>query len=98
VNAASPIEDAGFTTCDDLVHGFGGGYLPPVLGSPSRQIEKIPDLSLDVGMMLVVQPNVMTRDGNAGIQTGECFCITEDGAETLHSAPRGALRAAIASN
>ena len=24
--------DAGFTTVDDLVHGLGGGYLPPVLG------------------------------------------------------------------
>ena len=35
VAAAKVIEDAGFTTCDDLVHGFGGGYLPPVLGSPS---------------------------------------------------------------
>ena len=26
------IEDAGFTIRDDLVHGFVGGYLPPVLG------------------------------------------------------------------
>ena len=33
------IEDAGFTIIDDLVHGYGGGYLPPILGSqepPSR--------------------------------------------------------------
>ena len=31
-DAASVIEAAGFTTIDDLLHGFGGGYLPPVLG------------------------------------------------------------------
>ena len=30
------IEDAGFTIYDDLMHGFGGGYFPPVLGSRSR--------------------------------------------------------------
>jgi Xaa-Pro aminopeptidase len=98
VRAASPIEDAGFTTCDDLVHGFGGGYLAPVLGSPSRQIEEIPDLNLEVGMMLVVQPNVMTKDGSAGVQTGECFFITENGAESLHTAPRGVLRVPVAAN
>ena len=28
--AAARIGQAGFTTIDDLVHGFGGGYLPPV--------------------------------------------------------------------
>src|SRR3712207_4673741 len=33
VEAASAIEDAGFTIIDDLLHGYGGGYLPPVLGS-----------------------------------------------------------------
>ena len=26
------IEEAGFTIIDDLLHGYGGGYLPPVLG------------------------------------------------------------------
>ncbi|MGH8875284.1 MAG: M24 family metallopeptidase, partial [Acidimicrobiia bacterium] len=36
IEAASVIEEAGFTIYDDLVHGFGGGYLPPVLGTRSR--------------------------------------------------------------
>ena len=31
VDAAGIIEKNGFTTCDDLVHGYGGGYLQPVL-------------------------------------------------------------------
>ena len=36
IDAASVIEQAGFTIIDDLLHGYGGGYLPPVLGSRSR--------------------------------------------------------------
>ena len=50
-------------------------------------------MTLEAGMMIVVQPNVITPDGKAGVQTGECLYITETGAETIHSAPRGALRA-----
>ena len=37
IEAARVIEDAGFTTIDDLLHGYGGGYLPPILGSASRR-------------------------------------------------------------
>ena len=89
VRAAQPIEDAGFTTYDDLVHGTGGGYLPPIVGSPSRQNEPIPDMTLAPGMMMVIQPNVITRDERAGIQTGEAVRVTETGAESMHTAPRG---------
>ncbi len=41
VEAAGVIEQAGFTTCDDLMHGYGGGYLPPVLGQPKPPGRKI---------------------------------------------------------
>ena len=88
VRAAQPIEDAGFTTYDDLVHGTGGGYLPPIVGSPSRQNEPIPDMTLAPGMMMVIQPNVITKDERAGIQTGEAVRVTETGAESMHTAPR----------
>jgi Xaa-Pro aminopeptidase len=91
VDAAHAIEDAGFTTCDDLMHGYNGGYFPPVLGSPSRQNEPVPDMRLEAGMMVVVQPNVITRDERAGVQLGECLLITDTGAETIHTAPRGPL-------
>ncbi len=33
--AAAVIGQAGFTAIDDLVHGFGGGYLPPVVPAPA---------------------------------------------------------------
>jgi Xaa-Pro aminopeptidase len=48
-------------------------------------------MRLAAGMMMVVQPNVITKDGRAGVQTGECMLITERGCESLHRAPRGFL-------
>jgi Xaa-Pro dipeptidase len=94
VEAAGVIEDAGFTTVDDLVHGFGGGYLPPVIGSRSRAIRPTPDVTLEAGMTLVVQPNVATADGRLGVQTGELLLVTDQGADRLHTFPRGLVRAA----
>jgi Xaa-Pro dipeptidase len=92
VAAAQPIEDAGFTTRDDLLHGFVGGYLPPVLGSPSRQIAPVPDFTFEEGMTVVVQPNVVTRDERAGVQTGELVLVADDRVRRLHRLPRGMLR------
>lgn len=92
IEAATVIEDAGFTIWDDLVHGFGGGYLPPVLGSKSRDIFPAPDMELAEGMYLVVQPNVITPDNKAGVQTGEMMRITADGCAPVHAYPRGMER------
>lgn len=91
-DAASVIEDAGFTTLDDLVHGFGGGYLPPVLGSRSRHLDPKGAEDVRAGMTVVVQPNVVTPDGKAGVQFGELLHVTTQGAERLHAAPRGLIR------
>jgi Xaa-Pro aminopeptidase len=89
VAASSVIEDAGFTIRDDLVHGFVGGYLPPVLGSASRMLTEVPDFTFAAGMTVVVQPNVVTPDETAGVQTGELLLVTENGFERLHAVERG---------
>jgi Xaa-Pro aminopeptidase len=89
IAASGVIEEAGFTTCDDLLHGYAGGYLPPILGSSSRPAGPVPDEPFRAGMTVVVQPNVITKDGRAGVQTGEMVLVTRDGIERLHGAPRG---------
>jgi Xaa-Pro dipeptidase len=71
---------AGITIRDDLVHGFVGGYLPPVLGARTP----VPDFTFAAGMTVVVQPNVVTRDERAGVQVGELLLVTDDGFERLH--------------
>jgi Xaa-Pro aminopeptidase len=89
IEASSVIEKAGFTIIDDLLHGYGGGYFPPILGSKGRQAGPIPEEPFEAGMLVVVQPNVVTHDGKAGVQTGELLLITHDGVERMHAFPRG---------
>ena len=92
IEAAGVIEDAGFTIIDDLLHGYGGGYLPPILGSRSRPAGAVPEEPFRAGQTVVIQPNVVTRDHTAGVQTGEMVLITETGVERLHAVPRGFVR------
>ena len=92
IDAAGVIEDAGFTIYDDLMHGFGGGYFPPVLGSRSRPAGPLPEMRLEAGMTCVVQPNVISRDQKAGVQVGELVLVTDKGFERLHRAKRGLFR------
>jgi Xaa-Pro aminopeptidase len=88
IDAAGMIEEAGFTIIDDLLHGYGGGYLPPILGSKSRPSAHVPDEPFRAGMVVVIQPNVVTTDGKAGVQTGEMVLITKTGIEPFHAVPR----------
>ena len=97
--AAEIILGAGYTIYDDLVHGFGGGYLPPVISradlesgrrAPARRHQ--PDFTFAAGMTVVLQPNVITPDERAGVQTGELVLVTESGWEPLHRYPRGLAR------
>lgn len=89
IEASSVIEDAGFTIIDDLLHGYGGGYLPPILGCKSRPAGSVPQELFRAGQTVVIQPNVVTRDHTAGVQTGEMVLITETGIERMHAMPRG---------
>ena len=92
VDAADVIEERGFTIYDDLMHGFGGGYFPPILGTKSRPAGPLPQMTLEENMTVVVQPNVVTRDHKAGVQVGELIRVTKSGFERLHSAPRSFFR------
>jgi Xaa-Pro aminopeptidase len=92
LDATGVIEKNGFTVCDDLMHGFGGGYFQPIIGTKSRMAGPLPDMKLEENMTVVVQPNVITRDHKAGVQVGELVRVTRTGFERLHKARRGLLR------
>ena len=92
VEAASVIEESGFTIYDDLVHGYVGGYWPPVLRIRSQMESGVPEFTFGAGMVVVVQPNVITKDELLGVQTGELVLIGRDGAERLHGVPSGIWR------
>jgi Xaa-Pro dipeptidase len=97
LDAAAIVEQNGFTICDDLMHGFGGGYFPPILGSRSRPAGPLPKMTLEENMTVVVQPNVTTvnedQSRRAGVQVGELIRVTKTGFEKLHRTPRGAFAA-----
>jgi Xaa-Pro aminopeptidase len=97
VDATGIIEKKGFTVCDDLVHGFGGGYMQPILGPKSRPAGPLPDMTLQENMTIVVQPNVTTVNEDwskrAGVQVGELIRVTRTGFERLHKTARGLFRA-----
>jgi Xaa-Pro aminopeptidase len=93
IEAASVIEKDGYTACDDLMHGFGGGYFQPILGTRSRPAGPLPKMTLEENMTVVVQPNVVTRDQEAGVQVGELIRVTRSGFEKLHRTDRGFFRA-----
>jgi Xaa-Pro aminopeptidase len=90
--AAEVILGAGYTIYDDLLHGYGGGYLPPVLRRADLEARTAADFTLTAGMTVVIQPNVITRDEQAGVQTGELVLVTPTGWESLHRYPRGLRR------
>jgi Xaa-Pro dipeptidase len=90
--AAEIILGAGYTIYDDLVHGFGGGYLPPVISRADVELRQAANFTFTAGMTVVLQPNVITADERAGVQTGELVLVTESGWEPLHWYPRGLAR------
>ena len=51
-----------------------------------------PDLTIEAGMAIVLQPNVTTIDHSAGVQTGEMVIVTSDGFEDIHHITSGLLQ------
>jgi Xaa-Pro dipeptidase len=96
VEVAALIETQGFSICDDLVHGYGGGYLPPILRTPGTSHAPVPDFVFERNMTLVIQPNVVTTDLRAGVQVGELVRVTDDGVVSLHQIPQRLMRGGAA--
>ncbi len=92
LDAGEYIHTAGFTIYDDLVHGFGGGYLPPILRTRHTSAQPARPFTLRENMTIVIQPNVITTDERMGVQVGELVRVTRDGVESLHRYPLRFIR------
>jgi len=86
LDATEYIHTCGFSICDDVVHGSGGGYWAPILRT-RRSMAGAPPFTFKENMVVVIQPNVITEDESAGIQVGEMVRLTADGVESLHRYP-----------
>ncbi|WP_338741411.1 M24 family metallopeptidase [Haloplanus salilacus] len=92
-DALAPIQESEFDGYDVMVHGYGGGYGPPHVGTPDATYwPGIDDpategWTFEAGEVLVVQPNVVTPDEGHGVQLGTTVVVTDDGTEQLHDYP-----------
>lgn len=87
LDIAERIHAAGYTICDDLLHGLGGGYLPPILRTRQTSAAPSAPFTFAENMTVVIQPNVIAPDEQSGVQVGELVRVTRDGIERLHSYP-----------
>lgn len=93
VEAVSPIEESEYKIYDVLLHGYGNGYLPPFIGThqsnywPGGDDEITENWVFEEGMVVVLQPNVVTMDERQGLQFGATVVIESGGATVLNEFP-----------
>ena len=87
------IQEEGFTTFDVSLHGWGLLIEPPRVDIDAVMIRRpLNEFIVKEGMLLVVQPNVVTPDGKRGLQVGNLVEITPAGARALQKFPMKFMR------
>ncbi|MGH9103495.1 MAG: M24 family metallopeptidase [Acidimicrobiales bacterium] len=94
LDCGDAIARAGFDIWDALVHGWGGpGVLPPIVRTRSAGgSTDAEDVALRPGTVVVVQPNVINKEGTAGVQIGNAVHVGQDSVEVLHEYPMKLVR------
>jgi Xaa-Pro aminopeptidase len=87
LDAAGIIDDAGYTIYDDLVHMANGGVYAPYVRTRQTASPDHAPFTYAENMLVVIQPNIVTKDLRMGIQVGEMVRVTKSGIERLHRAP-----------
>ena len=86
--AASIIQEEGLSTFDVTLHGWGLQIEPPRVDIQSVMIRRpLDEFVVREGMLLIIQPNVVTPDGKRGLQVGNAVEITKSGARSLQEFP-----------
>jgi len=90
--AAKVIGDAGYAVYDDLIHGYGTDYGPPLVDRSCVRYWQTgevppPGRSVERDAAVVIQPNPITPDERMGLQLGALTIVRDGGAECLHSLP-----------
>lgn len=87
LDAAEFIHRSGYTIYDDLFHGYGGGYLDPVLRTRRTRFAPDPPFTFEKNMVVVIQPNLISEDERMGLQVGSMLRVTDRGVESFHRYP-----------
>ncbi len=86
--AAGFVEAKGYRTQDALLHGWGITIEPPRVDLPCAMIvRELAPVTFRAGMLLVIQPHVVSADGRRGVQVGNLVALEEGGPRSLQRYP-----------
>lgn len=91
-DALEPVAASPYRAYDVAVHGYGNGYLPPHVGTASPYWPGVDDpvtadWTFESGMVVVVQPNVVTPDERRALQLGSAVVVRDGAPEVLQAYP-----------
>lgn len=84
--AAEVIHQRGYSIYDDLVHGVN--QYPPIFQTKTTKRHDSRALTFRENMVIVIQPNLITKDEKMGLQFGETLVVKKNGCESLNAYPR----------
>jgi Xaa-Pro dipeptidase len=84
--SAEIIHRRGYSIYDDLVHGVN--QYPPIFQTKTIKRHDSKEMIFRENMVIVIQPNLITRDEKMGLQFGETLVVKKNGCETLNAYPR----------
>ena len=92
-DAMAPLTESDFKMYDVMLHGYGSGIVPPLIGTerseywPGGEDPITASWTFSPGEVLAVQPNVVTEDERAGMQLGTTVVVRDGPPELLHDHP-----------
>ena len=88
--AVAFLDDEQCRTSDVLLHGWGLQVEDPRVDLPSAVIRReLEPVTFAEGMLLVVQPHVVSEDGRRAVQAGNLVVVEAGGARPLQKHPMG---------
>ena len=84
--AAEIIHRRGYSIYDDLIHGVN--QYPPIFQTRTTRRHEMKEMSFRENMVIVIQPNLITKDEKMGLQFGETLVVTKKGCQSLNAYPR----------
>jgi len=84
--AAEIIHRRGYSIYDDLIHGVN--QYPPIFQTKTTRRHEMKEMTFRENMVIVIQPNLITKDEKMGLQFGETLVVTKTGCQSLNAYPR----------
>ena len=81
--AAEIIHRRRYSIYDDLIHG--ANQYPPIFQTRTTARHEEGEILFRENMVIVIQPNVITKDEKMGLQFGETLVVKKNGCESLNS-------------